>query len=186
MASKKWRARLQQAMSSQTIVRVERKPKHADRVYGVVLRMGSKWVLMRQITDGGYQEGLFALRLKDVKRVSEDETVATPFARSSPDWPPSYSSEIDLDSTTGVLNGLGQSGGLIGIQKEFERSAMWIGTLDSIRGRFVYLHEVRTDATWYPEALGYRLTAITSVETGSRYIVALSAIAGDGPESGSD
>lgn len=172
---------MRRAADEQHVVRVERSPKFADRVDGVVLSIGTAWVLMAQETDGGYLDGFIAIRLKDVTRVSRDTSFATTFARSQPDWPPSAPNAVSLDSTEGVLRGMGQGGRLIGIQKERERHAMWAGTLRRIDRRHVYLHEVGDDATRYPVPLGYRLKAITAVEFGSRYFAALSAVAGPGP-----
>lgn len=57
----------------------------------------------------------------------------------------------------------------------------WVGTLDEIQSRFVYLWEVRPDASWHPEPLGYRLRAITEVETDTRYLRALAASAAPRP-----
>lgn len=51
MDSRKVRARLLQAMKTMTRVNVERKPKYADRLGGVVLRVGVKWALMAQTSN---------------------------------------------------------------------------------------------------------------------------------------
>lgn len=182
MPSKRSRVRLLRAIERKTVVRIERTPKHADRLQGLVLRVGTKWALMARTVDGGYLDGFVAFRVKDAKRISDDQSVASAFVKTLPEWPPSYSAPLDLDSTAGVLDGLGQGGRLIGIQKEKERDALWIGILDQIHGRFVYLHEVRHDGAWNSEPLGYRLRSITTVEIGRRYFSALTAIAGESPE----
>ncbi|WP_337006339.1 MULTISPECIES: hypothetical protein [unclassified Microbacterium] len=181
MRSKNARAVLSQAMEATALVRVERTPKWADHVEGFVLRVGPKWALMARTVDGGYFDGVIAFRLRHVKRITDDESVAVRFSRTRPEWPPAFDPDVDLATTAGVLGGMGWSGALLGIQKERERSATWIGTLDQIHGRFVYLHEVRPDGAWHAAPLGYRLRAITSVEVGRRYYAALFAIAGDVP-----
>ena len=172
---------LRQAADTQSPVRVERAPKFANTLDGVVLRVGTKWALMAQTSDDGYFDGLVAFRLKDVKRVTSDSTFATVFAKTQPEWPPSFSHELNLDTTGGLLTGLGQSGGFLGIQKDKARSALWIGELDEVTSGFVYLHEVRPDATWHLVPLGYKLKAITTVEFGTRHLSALSTIAGARP-----
>ncbi|WP_350352750.1 hypothetical protein ABS642_06995 [Microbacterium sp. A8/3-1] len=182
MPSKKSREGLFRAADAQKLVRIERRPKHAGRLDGLVVQVGAKWALMARVVDGGYFDGFVAFRVKDVKRVTDDESVAATFAQTLSDWPPVCSDLLDLDSTVGVLNGLGHSGQLLGIQQERERDSLWIGILDEIIGRFVYFHGVRPDATWHPESLGYRLRSITAVEIGRRYFAALSVIAGEGPE----
>lgn len=55
---------------------------------------------------------------------------------------------------------------------------MWIGTVDEVGEKLVYLREVRPDATWHSVPLGYKLKAITSVEVGTHYLVGLAGIAG--------
>ncbi|MFJ2550574.1 hypothetical protein [Microbacterium sp. NPDC087591] len=146
-----------------------------------MLRVGAAWALLAQVSDGGYFDGLIAFRVVDVTRVSRDLSFATTFAQTQSQWPPAVPFEIDLDSTEGLLRGTGAGGRLIGLQKEKERDALWIGKFDAIARRFAYIHEVRPDATWHPEPLGYKTKAITAVQFGTRYFDALSAIAGAGP-----
>lgn len=136
---------------------------------------------MAQSSDGGFFNGYVAFRLGDVKRISRDKSFATAFAKTRPEWPPVRPFDVDLTSTRSVLEGLGRDDALIGIQKENERSAIWIGGLDEVRKRMVYLHEVRPDATWHPFPRGYRLQAITSIEIATHYLRGLGAIAGRGP-----
>lgn len=181
-SNKKTRARFDRAIGEQHIIRVERAPKFADRLDGFVVAVGEKWALMAQSSDGGFFNGYVAFRLSDVKRITRDKTFETAFAKTQPEWPPARPCEVDLNSTRGVLEGLGHDGALIGIQKDNERSAFWIGTLDEVRKRVAYLHEVRPDATWHPAPLGYKLKAITTVEVATHYLRGLAAIAGTRPD----
>lgn len=174
--SSELRELLRQALDSQTVVRIERTPKFADAIHGVVVKVGSKWVLMYQISDGGYFDGLIAFRLKQVSRVTTDTTIATTFAKTRPEWPPIAPSDIELSSTPRLLRSLAAHHRLIGVQQEKTRSALWIGVLDEVSEGSAYLREVRPDGTWKPEPLGYRLRAITSVEVGTRYLDALAAV----------
>jgi len=182
MASKKKvHARLTRAIGEQHMIRVERTPKYSDRLNGFVVAVGEEWALLAQSSDGGFFDGHLAFRLRDVKRIRRDKTFETTFAKTQPEWPPTPPHDIGLDSTSEVIGGLARDGALIGIQKENEREAMWIGTLDELRKRVVYLHEVRPDATWHPAPLGYKLKAITTVEVGTHYLRGLAAIAGTAP-----
>jgi hypothetical protein len=144
--------------------------------------VGDDWALMAQSSDGGFFNGYVAFRLSDVKRINRDKTFETAFAKTQPEWPPVRPYEVDLDSTSGVLEGLGHGGALIGIQKDNERSAIWIGKLKEVRKGVVYLHEVQPDASWHAAPLGYKLKAITTVEVATHYLRGLAAIAGTGPE----
>jgi hypothetical protein len=180
-SNKKSLARLRESISEQRIIRVERKPKFADGLDGFVVLVGERWALMARTADGGFFNGYIAFRIRDVKRIKTDQTFETTFAKTQPEWPPAYPLELGLGATIDVVEGLGQSAALVGIQKENERSAIWIGKLDEVIKGMVYIHEVRPDATWHDSPLGYKLKAITTVEIGSQYLVGLTAIAGTGP-----
>lgn len=175
------RERLLAAITENVVVRVDRKPTYAEPLYGFVVRIGAKWALMAQVSEGGYADGFVAFRVGDVARVEPDGTIATTFAKSQPDWPRQYAHDLDLDRTRGMLADLGSRGGLVGIQKERERSALWVGIFDEIIDPHVYLHEVRPDGTWQDEPLGYKLSAVTAIYVETRYLAALTAIAGSAP-----
>jgi hypothetical protein len=181
-SDKRTRSRLDSAIGEQHMIRVERAPKFADRLDRFVVAVGDKWALMAQSSDGGFFNGYVALRLSDVKWINRDTTFETAFAKTQPEWPPVCPFEVDLNSTSRVLEGLGHDGELIGIQKDNERSATWIGKLEEVRKRVVYLHEVRPNATWHSAPLGYKLKAITTVEVATHYLRGLVAIAGSSPD----
>jgi hypothetical protein len=172
---------LRRSIDEQTIVRVERKHKFADPLDGFIVDVGATWVLMAQTSGGGFFDGFVAFRAKDVTSVARDESFETAFAKTRPEWPPSSPRPLNLDSTAGLIRDMADGGRLIGIQKAKERSATWIGRLDELDATLVYLHEVRPDASWHSEPLGYKLKSITSVEVGTNYLVALATIAGTGP-----
>jgi hypothetical protein len=178
------RAKLAEAMRAMEMVRIDRTPKYADRTDGYVVQIGKSWVLIAKIADGGFFDGFEAVRVKDVGRVRRDRSFESVHARTQPEWPPAYPRPIGLNDVRDVLRDLDSSASLIGIQREGKvRSAKWIGRLDEILGKWAYVHEVRPDATWHDAPLGYKLTSITSVEIGSRYLVALGEIGGTEPPS---
>lgn len=179
------RSKLDRAVQARHVVRVLRKPRFADPLDGIIMRVGRRWALIAQTVDGGYFDGIVAFRLQDVTRIVEDETFATAFARTRPEWPPTLDRDVDLDDISILLEGIAPADTLLGIQEERERSAIWIGVLDEVTHRYVYLREVRPDATWHAVPLGYRLKAITSVEVGTRYLTSLAAIAQSGTDLGS-
>ena len=177
------REQLQEALASEAVVRIERTPRFAEPIHGFVVLVGSKWVLMRQISDGGYFDGLVAFRLKQVSRITTDTTIAPTFAKTRPEWPPAAPADIEISSTPQLLRSLAAQHRLIGIQQERKRSALWIGVLDEVSEVRAYLREVRPYGTWKPEPLGYRLRAITSVEVGTRYLDALGVVSASRAES---
>jgi hypothetical protein len=135
--------------------------------------MGSKWMLLHQIDDAGAFDGYVALRVRDVATIKPDRTFAVRAAQQSLRWPPTL--PIDLDTTRGLLTSFGRASdsGLIGIEKERERYAQWIGTFDEIIGKYVYLLEVHPNGKWHRQPLGYRIRSITSVGMGGLYRDAL-------------
>lgn len=171
------RAELDHAIGDRRVIHVVRTPKFADPLNGVMMRVGRRWALMAKVVDGGHFDGVVAFRVKDVARINMDHTVASVIASTRPEWPPTFDSDVDLNDTAQLLEYIAPGNVLRGIQKERERSAIWIGLLDHVTRRHAYLHEVRPDASWHAAPLGYRLKAITSVEIGTRYLTSLAAIA---------
>lgn len=167
--------RLREAMAERQLVRITRRPRFAEPVDGLVVLVGGEWALVAAVRDGGHFDGYMALRVRDVAGVGADTTFAASFASRQPEWPPTFPPGVRGDSIVDVLEALGAGGALLGIQKEHERSALWIGQLDEIRAKHVYLHEIRPDGSWHGAPLGYALRSITAIETGSRYLRALEA-----------
>lgn len=174
------RKRLEAALVERTLVRIELHPKHSDRVDGFVVGIGKRWVLVSATMDGGYFDGYQAFRLKDVERVRRDKSFETRFSQTQPEWPPS-APPVDLDSAVGVVRSLAAYSPLVGIEKNNERSGLWIGTLHKAGAKWVWLHQVASDGHWYDEPLGYRTKRITNVQVANHYMTALAEIAGDQP-----
>jgi len=168
--------RLQNAWDSMTHVRIERRPRHADRIDGYVVGIGAKWALVARLMDGGYFDGFSAIRLRDIRDVDRDRSFQGSFARTQPEWPPTAPGPIDLDSTSGVIRSLAATAPLIGIEKENERSAMWIGEVVDLQRGGVQLREVRPDARWRTKQLWYELSAVTTASVGSHYLTGLAAV----------
>jgi len=183
----KVRRRLQDAQESVVMVRVCR---HSDpeMVSGFVVDIGRKWVLLVRTMDGGFTDGHIAIRLSDIRKVSKDTSFEGRFARTLPDWPPRAPHEepIDLDRTRGLLRSFGTPGALVGIESTHRTSSTWIGIPNDIVGRWFYLWEVRPDASWHEQPLGYRLRKIVMVYSGSHYLRGLAAVAGEPPAGAED
>lgn len=176
--------RLRRAVQSKALVRIKRSPRNADRVDGVVVAVGSKWALIAQTGDGGFFEGLVAIRVKDVVKVKKDSSFEGRFAQTQPEWPPTAHADLDLDTTAGLIKGMSPISPLLGIEQErrFHSQMAWIGMVDEVTNGWLWLYEVRPDATWRKRPLGYKLRRITKVFISSRYLTGLAAIAGTGPD----
>jgi hypothetical protein len=173
--------RLRRAAKSRALVRITRSPRNADRVDGIVVAVGSKWALIAHTGDAGFFEGLVAIRVKDVVKVKKDSSFAEHFARTQPEWPPSAPADLDLDTTAGLLRSMSAVSPLLAIEQERRFSLMWVGVIDEVTRRWLWLHEVRPNATWHKRPLGYKLRRITKVVISDRYLTALAAIAGTAP-----
>ena len=172
-------ARLEKALRTHRLVRIERSPRNADRVDGFVVGLGSKWALLATTRDGGFLDWLAAIRIRDVSAVHRDTSFEERFAKTQADWPPS-APDVDLDKTATLLRDLAKTAPLVSIGQErrYKFDGRWIGVVDEVEAGYLWLREVRPDATWKPHPLGYKLSRISYIETGSAYLFGLNAIAG--------
>lgn len=168
-------------MSAQLMVRVARRPKYSDRLDGFIVSVGEKWAVLARISDGGFFDGFVAFRIKDVTKIARDRSFESAFARTQAEWPPILTFDVDLSSTRGVIEGLSLAAPIFGIQKDRERSAIWIGVLDELSPKVLWLHEVSPDASWHEAPQRYRLKAVRTVSIRNRYMTALAAMAGEPP-----
>jgi hypothetical protein len=176
--------RLVAALSASRIIRIVRSPPNTDLVSGIPLAIGSKWVLLLETGDGGYFDGIVALRLKDIVKVKKDSSFESRFAQTQPGWPPTAPEDVNLDNTRSLINDLSRISPLLGIEQErrHHSSMRWIGVVTEMRDGWLRLHEVRPDATWHAHPLAYKLKSVTKVNILDRYLIALSSIAGTFPQ----
>ena len=168
------REKLQRALSDQRLVRISRDLLYADVETGVVVALGAKWVLIRSVVDGGYLDGFQALRVRDITAVERDKSFAATAIDLLPGTPGSLpDAPIDLDSLVGLVASVGADGRLLGLEKERQRRALWIGTLDEVDKKWLWLNEITFRGRWKKKPLGYRMRAITKISFGGRYMEAL-------------
>lgn len=180
----KIRSKLKASVGREKIMKIRRRSRPGYTIDGFVLAIGRRWVLLSQTSDGGHMNGYAAIRISDVQSIRPDRSFRSEFAKTRPDWPPTLppvSTELDLDSTKGMLRSLLVPGHLLGIERDRRHDAMWIGVPDGLTKKLLYLWEVTPRATWDEGALGYRLKTITSVVFGDQYQAALAAMAGEPP-----
>lgn len=178
--------RLAKALDSRCLVRIETSPRNAERLDGFVVGIGAQWVLVAETGNGGYlDEGLTAIRRKDIVKVKRDSSFEGRFAQTQPEWPPTAPDGVDLDATAALIRSLSQVSPLIGIEQErrFHSPMRWIGVVDEIGKGWLWLHQTRPDASWHKRPLGYKLSRITKVSIADRYLTGLAAIAGTHPPS---
>lgn len=179
MGSTSTREKIEQALAEQRLVRIDRRLEFADREDGFVVAVGAKWLLLHREVDGGHPDGYLAMRLRDIRAVRNDKSFASTAARALPSWPPLAPSGIDLDSTAQLLASIGADDRLFGVEKERERSALWIGRLERLDDNKLWLHEVNPKAKWGKKPVGYKFGDITAVVFGDRYLRTLELAAGE-------
>ncbi|WIB65550.1 hypothetical protein [Curtobacterium sp. MCBD17_040] len=178
------RRRLRKAVGGDHLVLVQRKTERGVFYTGFVLALGRKWVLLARTIDGGLFNGYIAFRLTDIASVRPDSTFESRAARLRPEWPPSFPRTLDtvnLDTTAGALRTIPANGELVGVQSNHRYDALWIGVIHAVTRHWVYLHEVRPDATWHDHAAGRRLRRLTVIETDGHYIRGIRSVADSEP-----
>jgi hypothetical protein len=175
-------AKLRRALGKPSIYRVSRRSESMDRVEGFVVGLGKKWVLLARTADGGYPDGLTAIRVRDVSSIEKDRSFATEFANTQSQPSPAELTSIDLDRTDQVIETMSALAGMVAVERERIRTgSMWIGEYQGKRGKWFGLLEVRPNASWHRKPFAYRLRDVTTVSVQSRYLRALAAIAQESP-----
>ena len=177
-------ARLRDAIGIDAPVRLGRVSRPEQSVEGFVVAVGAKWALLQRTMDGGFFDGHLAIRLDEVNSIRADSSFESTFARTQPEWPPAPkhpSEHVDLDSTFGMLTSLLRPGELFGIERNKKYDACWIGVPNELTRRWLYIWEVRPDASWHDRPQAYRLRSLTMVTMNDHYQRALAAVAGPAP-----
>ncbi len=175
------RAGLLRALEAREHVRLRRRPRFAQDLDGFVVGVGAKWALLQNTRDGGHLDGWIAVRVADVRRIRAHDSFERRVAERQSEWPPAPPLPVALDRTADLLRSVAAEP-LIGIEKERERSAQWIGTVEGVDHGRVWLHEIDPQARWKGRELGYRLRAITRVQLRTEYLNALASVAPVQPE----
>ena len=182
------RSRLRKAVGGDRLVRLNRRSRPSEFVEGFVVAVGRRWALLHRTMDGGHFDGHTAIRLDEIDSVQTDTSFESVFARTQPEWPPAPphpGEHLDLDTTSGMLTSLIRAGDLFAIERNKKFNAMWIGVPNELTRRWLYIWEVRADASWHEQPLGYRLRSIVFVTMNDHYQRGLAAIAGPAPEGAS-
>lgn len=173
--------KLEKARRNRTFVEIERSPRHADIVWGYVVATGKKWALIAAARDGGYPDGLVAIRIKDVLDVARERSFQRRFAATRHDWPDAPDA-LDLDSTGGLLRSAGSLFPLVGIERERHLcDAKWIGVPVHVDEDWTWLHEIDPRARWHKRSLAYRTRSITCVTLDDAYQHALAELMPERP-----
>ncbi|MFE4361186.1 hypothetical protein [Kitasatospora sp. NPDC056800] len=185
---------LDRARAEGRLVRLHRTLPGADRLEGFVLGTGPVWTLLATCTDHRL-DGWSAVRTAGLRKVRDrggEEGLTVRALRRRGLWPVRPpGADLPLDDLPGLLTAACAEYGLITLHTEhLDPDVCRVGTVTGLRPRSLRLHEVDTEARWYPEPTKYRLRDVTRVGLGDHYTSVLREFAGprpdrDGTEAGS-
>jgi hypothetical protein len=173
-------SQLLRALTTRTLVRIERSLEHCF-VDGYVVAVAKKWFVMHVLGDGITFIGYQSYRVKDLNAL----VTPAPYAefqeavirkrklrRIIPRG-------LDLSSTSTLLSSANAKFPLITIHcEEQDPELCYIGRVTAISRTSVELNEVTPNATWENGLSTYPLAQITRVDFGGPYEEALALIAG--------
>jgi hypothetical protein len=174
---------LQTALGETSIYRVSRRSLSKVQIDGFVVGLSDRWLLIARTLDGGYSDGLIALRVRDVSKVTKDTSFETRFALTQ-SWRSTEEIEsIDLTNVETVIGTMGNLSRIIAIEEEkVAPGSIAIGRYEGKHRKEFGLLFLGTDATWDVESTAYRFKGVTTVTIDGLYLMALAAVAGDPPE----
>ncbi|ARC56167.1 hypothetical protein AS850_03635 [Frondihabitans sp. 762G35] len=175
-------AKLQRALETSSIYRITREIDDMDRIDGFVVGLSKKWALIARTMDGGYSDGLIAIRVRDISSLKKDRSFETDFAMTQPQPAPEDLATVDLEQTDQVIETMSSLASLVAIERDrVITDCLWIGEYVGKHGKWFGLLEVRPNASWHRKPFGYRLKEVTSVSINNHYLTALAAIAPEAP-----
>ncbi|MFE4975767.1 hypothetical protein ACFRAR_27145 [Kitasatospora sp. NPDC056651] len=176
---------LDRARAEGRLVRLRRTIPGADRLEGFVLGTGPVWTLLARCADHRL-DGWTAVHTHALHKVRDEggeESLTVRSLRGRGLWPVRPpGADLPLDDHAGLLAAASAAYGLLELHAELiDPGMLRVGTVTGLRPRTFRLHEVDTEARWYPEPSKYRLRDITRVDFGSHYTEVLGEFAGPRP-----
>lgn len=165
------------ALAEHQCVRIRRSIDAADLVDGYVVALGPQWLLLR-VSDGPSANGWVALRTRDVSGV--DPADGARFARRGLEgqrsWPPAApTSTVSVTGGTRAL--LGSVAAAFSVVTMYRERRTGASCLVGRPGLFfpgeVEWQELSPDAVWQRHVTLCRSSAITRIDFGGRYELAL-------------
>ncbi|MFD5618912.1 hypothetical protein [Streptomyces yangpuensis] len=166
--------RLDEAMSSGTLVRVHRSSiRDADRLDGFVVGLGAEWTVLALCTDLRL-DGWAAVRTADVTRVrrrGDEDCLTARVLRRRGRWPVrGPEPALPLDGLPALARAASREFGLVSLHVERHApDACWIGEVVEVRPKSLRLREIDTEARWRPAPSKFRFEDVTRVDFGGRY-----------------
>jgi hypothetical protein len=183
--SRNQRARLRQALEQRQLIRLWRGALEHGSFCGYVAGVGREFFLLHVIGDGISDDGLYAMRHRDVTELELPDQHARFIDQAvvlkgiAPRRPTGF----PLDDVTQVIRAAAKQAAVIGVHvdSEDEAEVCYIGRLlESEDDRFG-LQEISPDAEWLREVSQFGWDEVSTVSMHDPYATALLAVAGEAP-----
>lgn len=180
------RARLHEAHRSGQLIRLWRRAMEHGSFCGYVGGVGRTFFLLRVISDGINDDGLYVMRHGDITDLDTPDTHAhfIEQALALKQIRPALPDAFPLDDIRQVVQAAAAlSGGVIGVHvdSEDEAEVCYIGRLVSLEEDGFNLQEISPDAEWLHEPSFFGWDEISTVSVDDPYARALRDVAGRAP-----
>jgi hypothetical protein len=184
MPRKKIMKQVREALLNTDLVALPRSLKRADLVEGYVVAIGTRWVVLATMADGG-PDGWSVVRRADIRGVWEGrgERFARRLLELEGCWPPTPpAAPLALDGTAQeLIESVAAAFPLVVIYVDDEYACQ-IGRPVRWTSKWVYWLDLDTNAEWVPALHRYRQSDIIRVDLGGHYEASLARVAGLIPE----
>lgn len=179
------RARLQHARQRRQLVRLWRGELEHGSYCGYVAGVGREFFLLRVIGDGLTDDGLYAMRHRDVTELEAPEAhqqfieQALAIKHVVPDLPGAF----PLDAVAEVLTAAANEAPVIGVHVDSEEDTevCYIGRVVGHGADGFQLQEIDPDAQWLREASFFAWDEVSTLSMHDPYALSLLAVAGSAP-----
>lgn len=180
-SKKNIRALLEQSAKESMPLRIRRGVQNNEVVHGTVLEIGTDWILLASLRDGGYLDGYTALRIQDLRLVEAEETFL-PVLKKDAQWPPKKPSTLDIANPRTIMETAAAEETLVAVFQEAKRpDTCLIGAPMDWGKKSVWLLTVDPAAQWEDFLIKLPFKDITRISFGGDYETALLRVAGAVP-----
>jgi hypothetical protein len=179
------RARLREAQQQRKLVRLWRGELEHGSFCGYVAGVGREFFLLRVVGDGITDDGLYAMRHRDVTELEIPEQhqrfieKALAIKRITPQLPAGF----PLDEVTQVVQAAALQAPVMGVHvdSEDESEVCYIGRLVNVEDDGFNLQEIDPDAEWLREPSFFAWDEVSTLSLDDPYAQSLLAVAGAAP-----
>ncbi|HEX7340993.1 MAG TPA: hypothetical protein VF269_01825 [Rhodanobacteraceae bacterium] len=179
------RARLRQARQRHELVRLWRGDIEAGSYCGYVAGVGREFFLLRVIGDGLTDDGLYAMRHRDVTELEAPDEhhgfieKALAIKHIVPDLP----TDFPLDAVNDMIEAASRRTPIVGVQVdgEDEDDVCYVGRLLATSNDGFQMQEIDADGQWLREASFFAWDEVSTLSMDDPYAQSLLAVAGAAP-----